>query len=596
MRQQRRAAVLPPGRRPSRQTRSTADRFPSRRPARGWLPWLILAELAVAAAILVWLFGLPAGQSAGPPGTTPLAEAQPLPASPAPSPLPTQAARLRVWLAPLPASLLAAARDWAAGQDCDLVDTDRAAASLIVTWDRPAGALPVADIVLVPVAAPPALRDGVTDAALRRVWRGRPRSGDGIAQILVTPDTGPALEALWGQPGAGAPVATVVPGEVAGYLWTHPDAIAIVPFDALEARLSPLPVDGLSALDAGLDLGRYPLVARLWAARSPELAHSLAAHLEARGLHLNRHPERLTVLAMTGVTALTRHVALEIEARGDMAWPARRVADLLAAADVTHVSNEVSFLPGCRPEAETTAFCARPQYMATLQAIGADVIELTGNHNLDFGPDYALLSLDLYAEAGMSTFGGGRNAVDARRPALIVHHGNRLAFLGYNTFGPDYAWAADDGPGAARFSLDAVRADIAAARAQADLVFVNLQYTEDYGTAPLPEQVADFRAVAEAGADVVTGSQAHQPQAVEFLAGRPIFYGLGNLFFDQAWSDATRQSLIVRHTVYEGRLIAVELIPTVMDDAWQPRLADGEERAAILRQVFDAGARLPGEL
>src|SRR5690606_29904152 len=123
---------------------------------------------------------------------------------------------------------------------------------------------------------------------------------------------------------------------------------------------------------------------------------------------------------------------------------------------------------------------------------------------------------------------------------------------------------------------------------QVDLVFVTLQYTECYSTTPLAGQMVDFRAVAEAGADAVLGSQAHQPQAVEFLGHRPILYGLGNLFFDQTWSDATRESLIARFTLYEGRILSVELIPTTMGDDYQPYLARGEERAAILRQVLEA--------
>jgi poly-gamma-glutamate capsule biosynthesis protein CapA/YwtB (metallophosphatase superfamily) len=100
--------------------------------------------------------------------------------------------------------------------------------------------------------------------------------------------------------------------------------------------------------------------------------------------------------------------------------------------------------------------------------------------------------------------------------------------------------------------------------------------------------VTDFRAVADAGAAVVTGSQAHQPQAIEFRDGKPIFFGLGNLFFDQTWSDATRQGLMVRHWIYAGRLIASQVIPTVLEDSCQPRLATEEEKEAILGAVFAA--------
>jgi poly-gamma-glutamate synthesis protein (capsule biosynthesis protein) len=330
----------------------------------------------------------------------------------------------------------------------------------------------------------------------------------------------------------------------------------------------------------------------VWANGDREAALTLAAALAERGLDSNRHSEQMTALLMTGVTALTRGVALQIEAHGDPIWPARQIAGFLAAADLTHVSNEVSFMDGCLPAAEMRSFCARPAYLETLRLAGVDIVELTGNHNLDFGPRYALQSLDLYAEAGMSTFGGGRDEAQARQPLLVEHNGNRLAFLGYNQFGPDYAWADDSEPGAARFSLEAVQADLAAIASRADIVFVNVQHTETYGAVPLPEQVADFRAVADvvaaAGTGVVTGSQAHQPQAIEFRDGTSIFYGLGNLFFDQTWSEATRQGLVVRHWIYRGRLIACQLIPTIIDDNDQTRLATEQERAEILQAVFAA--------
>jgi poly-gamma-glutamate synthesis protein (capsule biosynthesis protein) len=115
-----------------------------------------------------------------------------------------------------------------------------------------------------------------------------------------------------------------------------------------------------------------------------------------------------------------------------------------------------------------------------------------------------------------------------------------------------------------------------------------VQFTETYSTAPLPSQVADFQAVIEAGADVVIGSQAHQPQAVEFHDGGLILYGLGNLIFDQTWSAPTRQSLIARYLIHDGRLSAVQLIPTVMGRECQPRVAEAGEREAILEMVFAA--------
>ena len=498
-----------------------------------------------------------------------------------------------------PATLTDVIRQWVTDRPGELTAAGSSTADLTVGWHRAPGAYPLAEIVLVPVVPFASLRDGVTDGELRRVWLGHPRARDTVSRLLLSAETAAAVESFFGPRRAEAAV-TVVPAadlperlvqsspEQGGVGRLEPSALALVPFHQLEPRLKALPVDGLSALDRGLDLRRYPLLARVWANGPRRWERALAVEIRERGLATNRRLDRLTVLAMTGVTALARGVALQIEARDDYAWPARGVADLLSSADLTHVSHEVSFVPGCRAQSRTEAFCAKPEYLETLRLVGADLVELTGNHNLDFGPEYALQSLDLYAQAQMHTFGGGQDAAQARQPVVIRHNGNCLAFLGYNGFGPDYAWATEDSPGAARFSLEAVQADLAEARPQADVIFVSVQYTETYSMAPLRIQVADFQAVVRAGADVVTGSQAHQPQAVEFYDGGLILYGLGNLVFDQTWSALTRQSLIARHLIYDGRLIGTQLIPTIMEEDCQPHPAKAGEREAILKTVFAA--------
>jgi poly-gamma-glutamate synthesis protein (capsule biosynthesis protein) len=486
-----------------------------------------------------------------------------------------------VWVAPdLPDTLKASIVAWLDARPEPWLPGS-SPAGVGVDWERRPGARPVATFFVVPAVPLASPREDLALADLRRTWR-----GDAPGQLLVTPASAAALDALLGARAAQAPVEIVSAGDLLPRLTQQPEATAVLPFDELSPQLKPLSVDGLSVLDRGLGEEEYPLQAVIWARGPGGWEDELATGLEEQHQSSNRRLDRLTILAMTGVTALARGVALEIEARGDPGWPARGLAGLLSAADLTHVSNEVSFMPGCQAREETPAFCSRPAYMEVLRLVGADLVELTGNHNLDFGAPYALQSLDLYAAEGMATFGGGRDAAAAYRPLFMTHNGNRLAFLGYNQFGPDYALAGPTAPGAAPFSLAAAQAGVAEARAQADLVFVNVQYTEAYQAVPLPEQMADFRAIVDAGADVVTGTQAHQPQIVELYQGKPIFYGLGNLFFDQTWSPATRQSLIVRHYIYQGRMLSVEILPTTMGDDCQPVLATGQERDEILRTVL----------
>ena len=498
---------------------------------------------------------------------------------------------ISVWMADgLPPDVERAVRGWLDRQPGGWTWAEPSAADLTLDWQKGATARPLAEIVLAPVAPFLTLRQEITLHELRRAWSEPSDPRRTISHLFISSETLGPLAAIWGAPGDHASLSVIPAQELTTQLEATPNAVGIVPFERLDPRLKALTLEGQSVLDRTMDLGRYPLRVPVWIDGPPELTRDLALEVEEKGLTSNRHPEHLTEVMMTGVTALTRHLAVEMEARNDYGWPARRIARFLAAADLTHISNEVSFVAHCQAQAETQVFCAKPEYLETLRLVGADLVELTGNHNLDCGPGYALQSLDLYAEAGMHTYGGGRNAADARKPLLLTHQGNRLAFLGYNQFGPEYAWAGEDRPGAAPFSLSAVQADLAQIRNQADVIFVTVQHTEAYQPTPLPEQVADFRAVIEAGADVVIGSQAHQPQAVEFYGDGLILYGLGNLFFDQLWSEATRQSLIARHIIYKGRLISVQLIPTVMDNRYQAHFGNAQEQQTILQTVFQASS------
>ncbi len=132
-----------------------------------------------------------------------------------------------------------------------------------------------------------------------------------------------------------------------------------------------------------------------------------------------------------------------------------------------------------------------------------------------------------------------------------------------------------------------------------DVVAVELQYYETYNAYPTIEQAKEFREVRSWGADLVTGVQSHVPQAQEPYGagdeGGPGFitYGLGNFFFDQMWSWETRSELYARHAIYDGKLIGTEILTGVLENYAQPRWATPEERAEILKRIFDAAPERP---
>ncbi len=456
--------------------------------------------------------------------------------------------------------------------------------------------------ILVPVDRMSSVLDSITMAELRDVWAGVGQSGN-FTSIYPSQEIMPELIALLGEPG---PAVKPQPAEeVDNAVWSDRMGLGIVPFEGLTVRLRAVKLAGASPTDNRFVSQAWPLASRAWLVAGTPLGQEAAARLSEALPITNRHADKLTVLVMTGVTAMARNSAVAIERAGDYGFLARQVGPELAAADLTIISNEIPFVPGCVADntLNNLILCSKPEYFLNLELSGVDAVGLSGNHQNDFGYENMLWTLAFYEEKGIPYYGGGKNAEEARRPLILEHNGNRLAFLAANQWGPERyysrgagaevsAWAGPANPGSARFDLATMIADIQAVKPQADLVFAEVQHTEfndagDYQTEPIPLQEKDFRALSDAGADVVTGVQAHAPQAVEIRDGRLILYGLGNLYFDQTWSWPTRTGLVARHTIYDGRLINTELLVTVIETNFQLRWATPEERMGVLRSVFD---------
>lgn len=448
--------------------------------------------------------------------------------------------------------------------------------------------------VYVLVAPFPTISDEVAFQAVERAWRGE--EGEFEGPIFVSPETFEVMQQLLGP--ANLEHVQVVDGAVLlDTVWAQRPAFAIVPFEALEPRWKVLKIDGQSPIDKHFDPQAYPLTAWFTWEGSEAGISEIKARLEAMGSELksNREADRLTVLVMTGVTALVRATAAKMEEKG-MTYPAQDVGGLLRDADLTHISNEVSFSPKCpppNPNQTTLIFCSDPRYIELLDYVGTDILELTGNHGVDWGRDALLYSLDLYRQRGWAFYAAGENEAQAKAAVTLEHNGNRFAFIGCNPAGPAFIWATPDLPGVANCDYPWMESEIRRLTAEGYLVIATFQYFESYRPDVLPYEQQDFRRLAEAGAVIVSGSQAHHPMAMEFYNGSFIHYGLGNLFFDQMHVyvndrliEGTRKGFIDQHVFYKGRHISTVLITTMLEDYARPRFMTPEERAAFLTQMF----------
>ena len=309
-------------------------------------------------------------------------------------------------------------------------------------------------------------------------------------------------------------------------------------------------------------------------------------------------PSRDTVLtfAQTGVTALSRGMNEKLATEGgNAAYFTEYIKDYLNSFDLTHTSNESSFATMASPD----NICSDTRFINALTAIGLDIVELTGNHNLDCGTEPANNTIDIYNENNIKIVGGGKNMEDAAHPLNLSEKNTNITFLAYNlsTGGA----TTNDEPGANQYSESNAATEIAAAKERGDFVIVDMQYYEcsnydteyentacDYANSSAGDQINDFRHLIDLGADLVVGTSAHQPQTFELYNNGVIYYGLGNLFFDQIWWPGTTRSLILSHYFYKDRLLQTKVVPTVYNDDMQPMLMDKDSREWYIQRLVNA--------
>ena len=441
------------------------------------------------------------------------------------------------------------------------------------------------------LAAPFAtVTDDVSEESLLAFWQNH---ADFPARVLVMPPAiFDSLKSRYGNPmGDVHPLAE---DNLLNYCQTHQGAWAIVPFEKLEPQWKVISLDGNSPIRKDFVAESYPLSVQIGWDKSyravTEAEYQLANASISSVPASNRQADKLTTVVLTGVTAMTRATAKEMELYGVLS-PAASIGELMREADIAHVSNEVPFASNCPApqwqQAVDLVFCSDDKYIELMREIGTDVVELTGDHFSDYGPEAMVHTLEMYDAEGWPYYGGGMDIEEAKQPLKIIHNGNKIAFLGCNAKAPGYATASETNPGALHCNLDEMVEQIKVLRDEGYQVIFTFQHQEIYRWNPTEEMIADSRLMADAGATIVSGSQAHQPHMLEFYGDTLIHYGLGNLFFDQlGWFDDTNKAFIDRHVFYDGKYLGVELI-TVQFFNWStPTLMTPEARAAMLERLF----------
>lgn len=471
------------------------------------------------------------------------------------------------------------------------VTVDANTADLILDLPGQDDGIPIATFERIYAVGVPfdTVTDNISLLELMGLWASGNPSSTGFLQVFVTEATYNVLEQVWGVPFETS-VKIINPQDLVSQLWSVSDALAILPFEDIEPRLKILKVEGISPIDRPMDVENYSLAITYTLSGSQEAGKHLQTEIEQLKSSIpvtNRDESKMAVVIMTGTTALARVTLKKIDLNG-YDYPVEMVKDWFLSADMRHVSNEVSFMDGCTyVDAYTMQFCSKPDQIKVLENIGVNVVESTGNHMNDYPGDAFAKTLKMYEERGWLSFGGGINAEEAKQPALTEVNGNKIAFIGCNPVGFTTVWATDTKAGAAKCDYDWFNRKVDELKSQGYVVIATFQAEE------IDRQMYDevyrkpFKDAANAGADIVQGSQSHVPMGFEFVNQSLIHYGLGNFLFDQMEPNNIRE-FYDRHIIYNGKYINTELLTATLTDWSRPVPMNVSDRHEFLDELFTA--------
>lgn len=293
-------------------------------------------------------------------------------------------------------------------------------------------------------------------------------------------------------------------------------------------------------------------------------------------------------LEAVGDIMLGRTVGQQVLAKGPQVVFAG-VQSALDSADVLVGNLECAITNQNLPVQKSFDLKAPPQTAQALALAGFDVLNQANNHAMDFGPAGLADTQNTLKQYGIATVGAGADASSAHAPVIITRNGLRMAFLGYVDVPPEKSgfdprsWTATaTSPGVAWGDPEQIRADVQAAKLQADVVIVllhsGIEITDVINNISANQRL-DAETAIDAGAALVIGAHPHVLQQIEMYHGGLIAYSLGNFVFDQ-YAGIANASIILRVVLNKSGVQSYNYVPVLIDNGL-PQIVTPKDVPAI---------------
>jgi len=219
--------------------------------------------------------------------------------------------------------------------------------------------------------------------------------------------------------------------------------------------------------------------------------------------------------------------------------------------------------------------------LKALKMIGVDCVTLANNHFRDYGDEGVLNTLAELSAYGIDYVGGGANLKDAA--AVLYKQIGKETLAIINCCEHESSIATDEHCGGNPLNPIQQYYAIQEAKSKTDYVLVIVHGGAEHYQLPTSRMQETYQFFIDAGADAVVNHHQHCYSGYEEYKGKPIFYGLGNLCFDNPNKKGLWNEGYMVELMFEKKGPRYALIPCHQCDSEPKVVLYNEEE----KQEFD---------
>ncbi len=209
-----------------------------------------------------------------------------------------------------------------------------------------------------------------------------------------------------------------------------------------------------------------------------------------------------------------------------------------------------------------------PKTTDVLQWLNINTVSLANNHSGNAGKDGLTYTKKILTDKGINYI--GQQSIFNNESIRRYQAGNtKISVIAINLLETE----------------DTLTQTIKQEKDNGNFILIFPHWGNEYQATHSSSQQAAAHRWIDSGADLIIGSHPHVIEDAEIYKGKPIFYSLGNLLFDQTFSRETQRGLIIAGEITANKLKLV-LLPTISKNL-RPELLTGSEKTSLISKFRD---------